>query len=934
MQSSLSPQSNGLYSSNFAGGDCPFGAGDAVPPIPAPTTYLPSPCKDYLLSPQMTPINSARDGNWTGRSFGRGNDNPTGGSRRFNSSGYARNFLNTAITDIGTSGRVFNPTSGQAAPPKFLAGNISNATSPRGMDPDRDRIKDRLIESLSKSDMITCLPGFKRKPFGQESLGRNFDNNAFSNNRTYQEDMAMSHGTNASSVPTQRSIATMEMPPALSDKRNIENNGYQQTNQDEVTMSPGARSSSLPTQSFTTMDLPPPPAAYARQAPLSLPPVPNSSESGAPGEFTPSRAPNYERESPVIPASHTFNNAITQIGSGSEGRLSPPASPLSRAKLAIGVAQSEIAKINTCIEGYAEKQKPPGAWSNMGTPNFSASVVKSFQKQQKDQYRMALEQQILASKRRKAEEARQERDGTDHPLGPEYAHPALTYYNPPRKITNNNQRNSNFSATALTNYMKEKYCLGGPASGPNGGNSVFPARCTESGGPAPCYENRITPLQQSRKEKALGNLIKSRTHPADHYNGSHLPQISGDTRLHTGVIQQGSRFPHQQQQYQQRQNFPHHPQSSRGLHQSPYPPQNGHHRPGTYSAPPRPQGMQAWPMYNQYPPYTVYYGPYGQHVYQRHKPGQPMVPNQNQAQSNRHKSQERNRLPLPPQHQMMQHQHPELIVHEDQQDDASEENGENDRFEFDALKEMVYQNQKIWQTSDELPDPELRTAVYKAELRKQIDEDRRRKADRAAREQEEEERVERKIREFQDEERRRIMMEQQARAELDRYHVRTKIENTHKRNEAFTISQRKPRPPQNLMAEKFSRYGPEAGDYHAQPVKKPPAYNGSDFDESATPNKEKVSPRAAKVSDCSKAMRKSSPPVPVVQKKLIECFLLDEDRENQKPRRQMSSVGQNFLLELKSKLKSERDLVERRLQEKVESTYKNMNLHKHIHKIA
>lgn len=45
-----------------------------------------------------------------------------------------------------------------------------------------------------------------------------------------------------------------------------------------------------------------------------------------------------------------------------------------------------------------------------------------------------MERQIHASQLRKAEEDRKEKDGGDHPLGPQYAHPALTYYNPPRQI--------------------------------------------------------------------------------------------------------------------------------------------------------------------------------------------------------------------------------------------------------------------------------------------------------------------------------------------------------------------------------------------------------------------------------------------------------------------------------------------------------------------
>ncbi|CAL8111169.1 unnamed protein product [Orchesella dallaii] len=278
------------------------------------------------------------------------------------------------------------------------------------------------------------------------------------------------------------------------------------------------------------------------------------------------------------------------------------------------------------------------------------------------------------------------------------------------------------------------------------------------------------------------------------------------------------------------------------------------------------------------------------------------------------------------------------------QADVDDDDDDDDDADLDlvALKEKACSARKIWQTSDELPDPELRTAIYKAELRKQIDEDRRRKAEKLAREKEEEERIEMKIREFHEEEHRRLEMEQQARAELEGYH-RSKTEKKQKRHEVLTIRNRnqeekllrRPRSRSSVLAEKLARYGPEAGDFQEsyerdnyynsnRMIKTPQSYNGNEF------HNESTSLVVAIPDEANRPMRKGSPPVPVVQRKIIESLLnAPDDHRGMLVRRQKSFEGQNFLLELKSKLSSERDLVERRLRDKLESTHKNMNLLKY-----
>lgn len=68
--------------------------------------------------------------------------------------------------------------------------------------------------------------------------------------------------------------------------------------------------------------------------------------------------------------SNGFGNSVRNAFSSSSSR-SPPPSPITRAKAAIGRAQSEVSKINSFMESEEDRRKPPGAWKNMGTPFFS-----------------------------------------------------------------------------------------------------------------------------------------------------------------------------------------------------------------------------------------------------------------------------------------------------------------------------------------------------------------------------------------------------------------------------------------------------------------------------------------------------------------------------------------------------------------------------------
>lgn len=60
--------------------------------------------------------------------------------------------------------------------------------------------------------------------------------------------------------------------------------------------------------------------------------------------------------------------------------------------------------------------------------------------------------------------------------------------------------------------------------------------------------------------------------------------------------------------------------------------------------------------------------------------------------------------------------------------------------------------------------------MYKAELRKQIVEDKKRKEERRAKEKAEDDRIEKKIREFHEEERKRLRAEEETRAGIERFH--------------------------------------------------------------------------------------------------------------------------------------------------------------------
>ncbi|CAL8111170.1 unnamed protein product [Orchesella dallaii] len=252
----------------------------------------------------------------------------------------------------------------------------------------------------------------------------------------------------------------------------------------------------------------------------------------------------------------------------------------------------------------------------------SEPQTKSAQRQQKAQYRMDLERQILASKMRKAEEERKEKDNNDHPLGPEYAHPALTYYNPPHKIMDQGGfSNDSSTAAALTKYIKEKYALDVPGANANAATPGYPQETGGSSTP----EGRIGPLQQAKKEKALANLMKSRMHPRDQNQSgaSRLPMNqlqTGGSRPHNGMMMQpgnSSRFAQQQQQSFGHANLSK-PQQP-GFTQYPVPPGAYPSRLAPYGVPmpmPSPAGwpMPMYPAYAQCAPYGQV-NPYGQPIY-------------------------------------------------------------------------------------------------------------------------------------------------------------------------------------------------------------------------------------------------------------------------------------------------------------------------------
>jgi len=201
MQSSLSPQGYGLY--NFGGGDADSMLSDST----SITSGL-SPLKkqtisynDYLTThPQHDSSNvcaAMHDSNWNGTT---GNENLTALSTTTSTSKSEPGF-----GDIGSSGRSYMNTTTAPSFDSKSFGNLSNGSSRNIIDAkaleksqlqqqqqqlyssnnsftgnraaaasirnglkagsselDRDSKKDRLIDSLSKSDMITCLPGFKK----------------------------------------------------------------------------------------------------------------------------------------------------------------------------------------------------------------------------------------------------------------------------------------------------------------------------------------------------------------------------------------------------------------------------------------------------------------------------------------------------------------------------------------------------------------------------------------------------------------------------------------------------------------------------------------------------------------------------------------------------------------------------------------------------
>jgi len=80
-----------------------------------------------------------------------------------------------------------------------------------------------------------------------------------------------------------------------------------------------------------------------------------------------------------------------------------------------------------------------------------------------------------------------------------------------------------------------------------------------------------------------------------------------------------------------------------------------------------------------------------------------------------------------------------------------------DQIDLDKFKEDDYENKtklKVWQTSDQLPDPEVKTAYWKAELKRQIDEKREQRRVEEAKAVETERLLDKKIQEHLEAERR------------------------------------------------------------------------------------------------------------------------------------------------------------------------------------
>ncbi|CAL8111171.1 unnamed protein product [Orchesella dallaii] len=88
------------------------------------------------------------------------------------------------------------------------ATNNTSARNSRSEDPelDRDTKKDRLIDSLSNSDMITCLPGFKKRPDQIKHGRQNWP-------KTFSEDKVPQQILRSPAVP---SAYSRQSPPSIS----------------------------------------------------------------------------------------------------------------------------------------------------------------------------------------------------------------------------------------------------------------------------------------------------------------------------------------------------------------------------------------------------------------------------------------------------------------------------------------------------------------------------------------------------------------------------------------------------------------------------------------------------------------------------------------------------------------------------------------------
>lgn len=160
--------------------------------------------------------------------------------------------------------------------------------------------------------------------------------------------------------------------------------------------------------------------------------------------------------------------------------------------------------------------------------------------------------------------------------------------------------------------MKEKYALEiGSGNGGGPGNTIggqytttsgYPQETTNSvGGRSTTALGRVQPLEQTKKERALANLMKSRMHPG------HGDQNQWNKPNNNGMPANG----HQQQNHpffpagQGNRSFQ--PQQQQLQQQYPYPPRPpGHGGPGP--AFPITGWPAAMPMYAAAPAYPPFYG--------------------------------------------------------------------------------------------------------------------------------------------------------------------------------------------------------------------------------------------------------------------------------------------------------------------------------------